>query len=327
MKFSVILPVRDGEETIKECIDSLLKSDYPKKDFEIIVIDDASRDNTKKIIKGYKGIRFIDLDKNIGKIRARELGAKKAKYNTLVYVDADCVARKDWLLQIKKANYQPILGVAFNDRRRSNVDCFHHLLRKKYYPKLRKPVFITKENFNKISKGTAIFICSKKLFLESSPKEKDKTVSDDILLFSNVIRQKNILKHPGVVVTHLERTDKTKLFKQWFLRGITFADYYLNRTKTYYLGFMFILSLVILSLLLAFFEPIYIVYELSLLFLSISLISIYFSDSIKDLPVFFSYSILVGSAFILGLIRKKIRFIILYFIIVIIPLLWIITKF
>ncbi len=315
MKFSIIVPVYNGQETIGQCLDSLLNQNYPKKDYEIIVINDSSTDETKDILEKYaKRIRLVDLKRNVGKIVAREIGAKKAKYDILLFIDADCLARKDWLLQIKKANYQPMIGTSINDKKRSSVDHFFYLLRKKYYKQIKKPTFITKQNFNKIGKGTDNFVCSKKLFLESSPKKKDKTVSDDILLFSNILKKKKILKHPYVITTHLERTDKIKLFKQWFLRGITFADFYLNKTKKFSFILMGMLSLIFFLIILAFLKPVLAIFGLLLLFLVVIFATIYFSDTPKDFCVFLPYFIFVGIAFVLGVIRKKIKFFLLYFV-------------
>ena len=51
-KFSIIIPTRNVEKYIKKFLDSVLNQTF--KDFEIIVVDDGSTDNTKNIIKKYK---------------------------------------------------------------------------------------------------------------------------------------------------------------------------------------------------------------------------------------------------------------------------------
>ncbi len=51
-KVSIILPARNEEDFISECLDSLIKQDYPN--YEIIVIDDSSDDSTGKIISEYQ---------------------------------------------------------------------------------------------------------------------------------------------------------------------------------------------------------------------------------------------------------------------------------
>ena len=59
VKFSIIIPVFNSENTIKECLDSVLKQNF--KDFEIICINDGSHDNSLSILEDYaKDYDFIN---------------------------------------------------------------------------------------------------------------------------------------------------------------------------------------------------------------------------------------------------------------------------
>ena len=73
---SVIIPAYNAEETIKQCIDGLLKQTYKK--IEIIVIDDGSTENTAKIAATLK-CKLIKLNKNIGYVNVLNVGLKSAK--------------------------------------------------------------------------------------------------------------------------------------------------------------------------------------------------------------------------------------------------------
>ena len=89
-KVSVIVPVYNGEKTIKECISNIQNSN--KKAFrEIIVINDNSNDNTTQILKSLKKIKIINFKRNKGVGFARHYGAKIAKYNILCYIDSDLI--------------------------------------------------------------------------------------------------------------------------------------------------------------------------------------------------------------------------------------------
>jgi glycosyltransferase involved in cell wall biosynthesis len=88
---SVVSPVFNSETTIKKFILTLVK--YLKKThqkYEIVLINDNSEDNSKKIInKINKKIVFIDLKKNIGQHKALFQGLKIAKGNTIITIDSD----------------------------------------------------------------------------------------------------------------------------------------------------------------------------------------------------------------------------------------------
>lgn len=86
-KFSVIIPVYNGETTITNAIDSILKQNWPA--FEILVIDDGSTDATPERIKTYRGqVRYIRQD-NSGVSAARNRGVREARGDWLAFLDAD----------------------------------------------------------------------------------------------------------------------------------------------------------------------------------------------------------------------------------------------
>ena len=66
LKFNILMPVFNGERTIKEAIESILRQDY--RNYEIIISDDCSTDNTIQIIKSIKDkrIRYFSNKKNLG---------------------------------------------------------------------------------------------------------------------------------------------------------------------------------------------------------------------------------------------------------------------
>ncbi len=85
---SVIVPVYNGELTIKKCIDSILAQTL--KEIEIIVINDNSTDSTLEILKSYKKkIVLINNEENIGPAGSRNKGLAKAKGKYIGFVDAD----------------------------------------------------------------------------------------------------------------------------------------------------------------------------------------------------------------------------------------------
>ena len=91
-KVSIIVPVYNVEKYLRECLDSLVNQTL--KDIEIICINDASPDNSLKILKEYKKkhpklIKIIDLKKNVGLGYARNHGLDKAQGEYISFVDSD----------------------------------------------------------------------------------------------------------------------------------------------------------------------------------------------------------------------------------------------
>lgn len=98
---SVIIACYNAENDIEQCLESILNSYFPN--FEVIVINDGSTDNTRKVLKPYsrlKKIKMYSLTKNLGPSKARNFGEKKAKSRYILFLDSDCIVKKDCLSQI-----------------------------------------------------------------------------------------------------------------------------------------------------------------------------------------------------------------------------------
>ena len=100
-KVSVIIPVHNSEKTISYCLKKII-SESNKLESEIIVVDDASTDNTLNILKEFKDIKIISLEHNKGAGNARNTGANIAKYNNLCFVDSDIYISDDSIINLIK---------------------------------------------------------------------------------------------------------------------------------------------------------------------------------------------------------------------------------
>jgi glycosyltransferase involved in cell wall biosynthesis len=98
MKISVIVPAYNAAGHIRGLLESLSRQSGP--DFETIIVDDGSADNTAPIVKSY-GCRLVQLRENHGPAFCRNLGARKAGGDILVFTDADCRPDPDWLKKIQ----------------------------------------------------------------------------------------------------------------------------------------------------------------------------------------------------------------------------------
>jgi len=93
-KMSVIIPVYNSKDTIEECLKSVYNSDY--KNYEVIVVDDRSTDNSIEIIKKFP-CKLIRMGKNSGPAKARNTGVKYSKGDILLFMDADVLIKKNTL--------------------------------------------------------------------------------------------------------------------------------------------------------------------------------------------------------------------------------------
>lgn len=93
-KISVVVPIYNSEQTIAKCIDSALNQSY--QDIELILVNDGSTDNSKKIIDSYKDSRIVVIDqKNQGVSASRNRGIEHAKGEYIVFLDSDDVLTND----------------------------------------------------------------------------------------------------------------------------------------------------------------------------------------------------------------------------------------
>lgn len=103
MKFSVIIPVYNAEKDLEKCLDSILVQTY--KDFELLLVDDGSKDGSGMICDKYASIdkRIKVFHKaNEGASATRNYGIDQACGEYIVFIDADDYVSSDYLEQFAK---------------------------------------------------------------------------------------------------------------------------------------------------------------------------------------------------------------------------------
>ena len=93
---SVTMPVYNTEKFISESIESILNQTF--EDFELILVNDFSSDNSLKILNNYKKkdkrIRVINNKKNLGTVKSRNIALKAAKGKYIAVLDSDDISNK-----------------------------------------------------------------------------------------------------------------------------------------------------------------------------------------------------------------------------------------
>ena len=120
---SVIIPVYNAQEGIRQCIDSLLNQSFT--DFEIILINDGSTDNSLEVIKEYADandfIRVIDKE-NEGVAKTRNKGIQLAKGKYVVFIDNDDFVDSDYLERFYNEIDQVQLDIVLGGYKRVNQE-------------------------------------------------------------------------------------------------------------------------------------------------------------------------------------------------------------
>ena len=99
---SVIIPNYNGEKVIKDCLKSVYSSDYP--DFEVILVDDASKDHSTSLIQSlFPVTKIIRNSRNIGFARTVNRGIKESSGEIFVLLNMDAVVRRDWLSELVRS--------------------------------------------------------------------------------------------------------------------------------------------------------------------------------------------------------------------------------
>ena len=94
MKVSIIIPSWNREEDLRKCLESIKKQGF--KDYEVIIVDNNSEDDTKEMIKSkFPEFKIIALRRNVGAAKARNIGIKKASGEYVWFLDSDAYLTKN----------------------------------------------------------------------------------------------------------------------------------------------------------------------------------------------------------------------------------------
>lgn len=110
MKYSIIIPVFNKAAFTKQCLDTLQPTLAGAGDGEVIVIDNASSDETPELLKSYPWITVISNEKNLGFAGANNQGARAARGEYLVLLNNDTQGFPGWLAAMLRTAQEPGVG-------------------------------------------------------------------------------------------------------------------------------------------------------------------------------------------------------------------------
>ncbi|MEK6875337.1 MAG: glycosyltransferase [Nanoarchaeota archaeon] len=211
--FSFIIPAHNEEKVIGSSLESIKKQES-KKNYEIIVINDGSKDKTLEIVKKYKDVRLINFKDGHSAAFARNRGAEKAKGEYLIFLDADQILENGFLDKLNM-----VVG-----ERKFNVAAF------RIHSASPKSIFQRGWHaYRKYNKCAAIII-KRKLFNEIKYREDLFYVEDDVL-FEEAIKRGNKLEETGAFVYHIDPKTLKDYWRQrkWQGRGLVMKIFLLKK--------------------------------------------------------------------------------------------------
>ena len=264
-KLSLIIAAKNEEANIPSLIDSIENLNYPKENFEVIIIDDNSDDKTAQLIESRisdkNNFTFIKaVNKELeGKKGALNIGIKNSTYNFIVITDADCQPEVNWLNSVAGAldyGYDFIFGVAPINSGTTLVE------KLSAFENLRNTYLnISAVGMNiPYSAAARSFAFRKSSFerLGGYTKTTDTISGDDDLLLREAV------KHKMLIGTFIEGdafvySAAPKSFNEYFLqkqRHLQTSFHYLLKQKMF-LGFWHLINLISLfSVVLVFISPV-----------------------------------------------------------------------
>ena len=263
-KFSILIPARNEGETIAFCLQSLVSQKYSSENFEILILNDHSTDNTSEQVISFienhptHQIRLVNLGDHTeegAKKEAVTYGVSIAKNQYIILTDADCSRGENWLLcldafiQKKQAKmiYGPVLFQAQNVFEKIQALEFSGLVG-------IGASAIHLKNPNMCSAANLIF--EKEVFAEVGGYQNNHNLAsgDDEFLLHKVFKkypdQVFFLKNPEAIVETSPNSSVQQLTQQrrrWVSKSTKYEDRYITAilVGAYFFNFTLFFNLVI----------------------------------------------------------------------------------
>ena len=212
-KISVIIPTHNSEKTIVDCVKSIVTQNFPRNEYEIIIVDDGSKDQTNKLSKE-AGANVVMVVEPCFQGAARNIGAQNARGNFLAFIDSDCTAREGWLESISKEleNNKAVGGPVLNGNSQSMVAWAEYLIEFSEFHENRKRTIVP------FVPGCNV-ACTKDVFFKVGGFSEER-LSEDVA-FGNALEKSgiNTVFVPELQVNHLCRTEIDKYLTNMKIGG------------------------------------------------------------------------------------------------------------
>ena len=218
-KISVIVPMYNAEEYLNLCVSSILEQTF--KDFELILIDDCSEDNTLEVAKSFKDsrIKLLQNKKNLGMPGAvRNIGIDAAKGEYIFFCDNDDVILQNGfevLLKAAEENNADVVNTTkfykSNDFK-TTEDMKINLIQFSFFPQVSsdlKTRIYEEFLLNRMHIAPWLFLYKRKFLLKNNIKFPDEVAEDVFFNFDVVCATSRIIKIDAPFYIYRNHTTST----------------------------------------------------------------------------------------------------------------------
>jgi rhamnosyltransferase len=230
VKASIVIPTKNGEATLPECLNRIFDQDYPP-GFEVIVIDSGSTDNTLAIIENFP-VRLLKISpEEFGHGKTRNYGAEQAKGDYVVFISQDATPKSNlWLKSLTQSLSKPeVAGASARQIPREDAIPMERHWLNYFYPPERKVVQIPPgtgkvsvhyyDFFSNVSSAIKREVLLKYKFPDDIVMSEDKAWCRKVLMAGYAV-----VYEAEAEVYHSHNYGLKLAFQHFFASGVSYAQ-------------------------------------------------------------------------------------------------------
>jgi rhamnosyltransferase len=224
-KISIVILTKNNGKTIGKVLDQIHKQQI-EKDFEVIIVDSGSNDDTIDIISAFNDKLYRIQSGNFGHGRTRNLASGYGSGDYLVYLSADAIpANENWLNNlVEKLDDKNVAATFGRQIPFENTSPMERFFIQRNYPQIKKEPYLMKD-FNMNSFYSNVNSAIKRSVWNKMNFNEDLIISEDYEWAKRVVDYGYRIEYvPDAPVYHSHNYGLKQVFKRYFDSGVSFSQ-------------------------------------------------------------------------------------------------------